>query len=330
MTIENASDGPILVTAPAGPPVVKIAYRGEGTDLFLIVLQNLFLTLITLGIYSPWARTVRRRYLWKQVDIDGQRLDYTGTGKELFIGMLKVLLGYLVLLGAPQLAMRFVPAARSVAVIWTVLGLVAFMVLLPFAVYWSRRYILGRTRWRGIRFGLAGSAGSFAKLWFVGSLLTVVTLGFYAPVFGNRIYAALMNNTRYGTGSFAYDGSNRDAFRIGIKGFFLSIVTFGIYSFWYHAQLQRFRMAHVRFDRATGALDVTGGLLFKLTMVNLFGNALTLGLAFPWTLTYTLRTILSRVTFVGPIDFSEITQQVASGNAAADTLAGALGVELGI
>jgi len=139
-----------------------------------------------------------------------------------------------------------------------------------------------------------------------------------------------MNNTRYGSASFSYDGRDGDAFKIAIKGFFLTVLTLGIYFPWYQASLQRFRLSHTRFEGATGAFDLTGGLLFKIFLVNIFGNALTLGLAFPWTTTYTLRTLLARLSFTGAIDFARITQQAASGNAAGDLLAGALGVELGV
>jgi uncharacterized membrane protein YjgN (DUF898 family) len=307
--------------------VLRLAYRGRGGDLFFLVIKNLFLTLITLGIYAPWARTTKRQFLWRQVEIDGQRLEYTGTGRELFIGYLKVVVGYLVLFGLPKVVGRAVPKAGGALKVASALFIA---IIIPFAIYLSRRYLLGRTRWRGIRFGLAGDAGAFAKLVLKSVLLTIVTLGFYAPVMNNRIYAFMTRNTRYGSEAFSYDGTDGEAFKIGIKGFFLSVLTLGIYYFWYAARLQRFRLAHTHFSGAIGSIDLTGGLLFKLLLVNLFGNALSLGLAFPWTTTYTLRTVLARLTFIGPVDFSQITQQPASGDAAGDMLAGALGVELGV
>lgn len=329
MTMGTATDG-IEGSAPATPttlPEIKFGYRGQATDLFLIALKNVFLTLVTLGIYAPWARTARRHYMWKEVEVDGQRLDYTGTGQELFVGYLKVLGGYLVLFGLPKLVGQF---SSRLGVILQVGGGIAIAIIIPYAVYWSRRYLLGRTRWRGIRFGLTGEAGAFAKMWLWGAFLTVVTLGLYGPVLANRVYGALINNTRYGDARFSYDGRDSEAFGIAIKGLLLSIVTLGIYFFWYRARMLRFRLSHTSFDRAVGTIDISGGLLFKVTLINLFGNALTLGLAFPWTVTYTLRTVLGRIRFLGAIDFARITQQPASGDAAGDTLAGALGVELGI
>jgi uncharacterized membrane protein YjgN (DUF898 family) len=306
---------------------LRLAYRGTGGDLFFVFIKNVFLTLVTLGIYSPWARTARRNYLWRQVEIDGQRLEYTGTGMELFIGYLKVALVYLVIGLIRGGATAVSPKAGTVASF--VVGL-AVVCIVPFAIYWSRRYLLGRTRWRGIRFGLSGDAGDFAKMFIKGTLLTFVTLGFYAPILNNRVYGVIMNNTRYGNTPFSYDGRDGEAFKISIKGFFLTLLTLGVYFPWYTAAMQRFRLSHTRFAGAQGASTLTGGLLFKVLLLNVLGNTLTLGLAFPWTTTYTLRNLLEQITFAGQIDFALITQQAASGDAAGDLLAGALGVELGV
>ena len=56
--------------APA-PTSLTLAFRGEGSDLFLLMLKNLLLTLVTFGIYASWARTAKRAYLWKQVEVGG-------------------------------------------------------------------------------------------------------------------------------------------------------------------------------------------------------------------------------------------------------------------
>jgi uncharacterized membrane protein YjgN (DUF898 family) len=326
MTIGDGTAGTTEIGGTPGA-TLRLAYRGTGGDLFFIFIKNVFLTLVTIGIYTPWARTAKRNYLWRQVEIDGHRLEYTGTGMELFKGYLKVFVAYLVIAGAPKLVGKYSKGAGGV--LQTLLALFVICIV-PFALYWSRRYLLGRTRWRGIRFGLAGDARDFAKLFLKGTLLTFLTLGFYSPILGNRVYGFLMRNTRYGSAPFSYDGPDGEAFKIGIKGFFLTVLTFGLYLPWYSANIQRFRLSHTKFAGATGKFDFTGGLLFKVLLVNLFGNVLTLGLAFPWTTTYTLETMLSRLSFSGDVDFSQITQLAASGDAAGDLLAGALGVELGV
>src|SRR4051794_7488660 len=93
---------------------LHMAYRGTGGELFFIVIKNVFLTLITLGIYTPWARTAKRHFLWRQVEIGGQRLEYTGTGKELFVGYLKVVAFYILLFAAPAALQRSAPGLSTV------------------------------------------------------------------------------------------------------------------------------------------------------------------------------------------------------------------------
>jgi uncharacterized membrane protein YjgN (DUF898 family) len=323
----DTSAAPDLRTGGGDEGALRLAYRGTGGELFFIVIKNVFLTLLTLGVYTPWARTAKRAFLWRQVEIEGQRLEYTGTGRELFVGYLKVGIAYFLLFGIPGLMQKSAP---GLATAWRLVAGLLLLIVIPFAIYWSRRYLLGRTRWRGIRFGLTGEAKDYAKLFIKTTLLTFVTLGLYGPVANNRLHAFIMNNTRYGSAAFSYDGPNGEAFKISIKGFFLTLLTVGIYFPWYLASMQRFRLAHTHFAGARGRLDVTGGVLLKIFLVSVFGNALTLGLAFPWTTTYALRTLLERLSFHGNVDFAQITQQAASGDAAGDMLAGALGVELGV
>ncbi|RFA27198.1 hypothetical protein CAI21_15230 [Alkalilimnicola ehrlichii] len=67
-------------------PGGRVAHHGSGAELFVIYLVNLLLKVITLGIYHFWAVTRVRRYLWAQTSFDGERFEYTGTGRQLFLG----------------------------------------------------------------------------------------------------------------------------------------------------------------------------------------------------------------------------------------------------
>jgi uncharacterized membrane protein YjgN (DUF898 family) len=272
---------------------VKAVYRGHAAELFLVMIRNLFLTMITAGLYLPWARAAQRRYIWKHVEIGRERLEYTGTG----LGLVPGLLPWLVLPGAEVLVVRFVPAARAHPRAWLAVVVAAAVVLAPFALYFWLRHLIRNTRWRGVRFDLAGSPVRFTATWIAGAALALVTLGIGAPLVANRLYAAVARNIRYGAAPFAYDGRDRDALRIGIKGILLSLVTLGVYRFWYHAALWRFRAGHTRFGAGAGRLDVTGGLLLRLALLNLFANLISLGLTVPWTLSYTLRVLLARTSY---------------------------------
>jgi len=74
-----------------------LTYDGQLDELYGIFLMNLLWTVLTLGIFRFWAITRIRRYLWSRTRFQGERFEYTGTGGELFIG---VLLAILMLIGA--------------------------------------------------------------------------------------------------------------------------------------------------------------------------------------------------------------------------------------
>ena len=79
------------------PPGTRVgiqqpAYDGDAGELLPIVLVNAVLSLVTLGLFRFWAKTRLRRYFLSRISFMGDRLAYTGTGKELFIGFLIVLM----------------------------------------------------------------------------------------------------------------------------------------------------------------------------------------------------------------------------------------------
>jgi len=82
MQAVNAVGQVPVAPGPSGP-VLSIQHRGTGGSLFVLVAKNLLLTLVTLGIYMPWARTERRKYIWQNLEIGGHGLRYHGTGVEL-------------------------------------------------------------------------------------------------------------------------------------------------------------------------------------------------------------------------------------------------------
>lgn len=102
-----------------------VRYHGTGGGLFVIVFENLLLTIVTFGVYLPWARTERRKYLWQNLEFDRHRLRYHGTGREMLMGYLKVLAGYLAFLGLPAAVAQTNPKAAPIV------QLVLLLILLP-------------------------------------------------------------------------------------------------------------------------------------------------------------------------------------------------------
>jgi uncharacterized membrane protein YjgN (DUF898 family) len=102
-------------------------------------------------------------------------------------------------------------AMEPVSAAWLTFGFYVISVpLVAAARFWMRRYQLSRTRWRGIRLGLAGSAWGFAAASWGWWVLQVLSLGWYTPA-GRMNRAKLMwENTRFGDQPFEFinDGAS--------------------------------------------------------------------------------------------------------------------------
>jgi uncharacterized membrane protein YjgN (DUF898 family) len=194
----------VAPAAPVGVPVT-VAYDGDPWSLVGLGFFNFFMSIITLGIYGFWGRTEVRRRIWSSVRLNGEPLEYTGSGKELFIGFIIVfgciLLPFLLLV----IAVQIMAGPEFGALV-----LIPFYILLPFliglAVYRARRYRLSRTRWRGIRGSLAGSPASYAWGHYWTLLASAFAGGWLAPWRANYLYRRITNDTRFGDRAFVYKG----------------------------------------------------------------------------------------------------------------------------
>ncbi len=176
--------------------------------LLRIALTNLFLNLITLTIYRFWAKTNVRRHIWSCVHINGEALEYTGRGKELFIGALIVfgvlILPVVLLLMGLQIGLG--PEHPAVFIVQFVFFLIIFG-LWGMAVYRARRYQLSRTLWRGIRGALVGSPWSYTGLHAGASLLAPMTLGWSTPAMNLNLQERMIGDMRFGSMPFRFSGT---------------------------------------------------------------------------------------------------------------------------
>lgn len=181
---------------PPAIPITQVQYHGKAGQVFRLHLMNLLMNVITLGIYSFWGKTRIRRYMTSHVSILDDRFEYTGTGKELLYGWLKAMLIFF-----PLIVCMSIPFVNF-------FGIFLFMAILSVAVYLALRYRLSRTKWRGIRFRLAGSLKEFFILSFKRTLINIFTLGIKIPKSDILIWSYIANNMSYGDLKFSYKGDH--------------------------------------------------------------------------------------------------------------------------
>ena len=88
--IEPPKFGPVA-TKPIYHAPWSVSFYGEGSKYFVIRLINAIFQLITFNFYYPWAKAAKLDYLYQQTEFAGSRFKFHGTGREMFIGYLKML-----------------------------------------------------------------------------------------------------------------------------------------------------------------------------------------------------------------------------------------------
>lgn len=313
--------------------VARFRYHGKGGSLLWTLLASGFLTVITFGIYSPWARTRVREFHYTHTEMDGDRFAWLGTGGELFSGALKaglILIGLSLVFGLSNLVLGGDAAAPWARVATNVGLYLSIGILLVYAINNARRYRLSRSSWRGIRFSYHGKSNEFMALIIRGTLLSIVTLGFYTPLFQNQRRAFLVNNAKFGSEPFSYDGDGRELFAPFIKAVLLTIPTLGLCWIWYSALKQRYFWEHTTMRGGRFGSSVTGGDLLALHLTNALLVFCTLGIGAPWAIVRTHEFWCAKMELRGTVDWASIRQRSQEAAATGEGIAEGMDVDIGI
>lgn len=155
---------------------------GSRSALFWLALKSGFWTVLSLGFYRFWMKTRLRRWYWSSIRPGGHPLEYVGDPWEKLLGFFIAVVVLTFYIGIVNLLLMFVSFSVFQS---SVVGYFAsFLGVIPiwfYAQYRARRYVLGRTRWRGVRFGLEKGAWGYAWRALVHWLVTICTLGLLWP-----------------------------------------------------------------------------------------------------------------------------------------------------
>ncbi len=125
-------------------PAIRVSpfsFTGNGIEYFKIWIVNLFLMLITLGLYSPWAKVRKFRYLYGNTYLDDNRFDYLADPVRILKGRLVAV----VALVCYYMAWDFYAQAGMAL-------LVIGVFLMPFALITAASFQMRNTSYRNIRF----------------------------------------------------------------------------------------------------------------------------------------------------------------------------------
>ena len=181
--------------------LTPIVFQGKASEYFGIWIVNLLLSLVTLGVYSAWAKVRRKKYFYNNTLIDNVGFDYHANP-------IAILKGRVI---AFVLFALYVYGKGSSPILAGVLVLLFFLAL-PWLIVRGSLFNSRNTSHRGLRFDFVGTVNKAARVFIGLPMLTFFTLGLIWPYIAHEKSQFLMNNHRFGLSQF-------DMSRV-VKGFY--------------------------------------------------------------------------------------------------------------
>ncbi len=162
--MNNDNSDKAIASAPS------IAFTGSGSDYFLLWVTNIFLTIITLGIYSAWATVRTRKFFYQHTKLFGHGFDFHAKPMQILKSRVIAVVLYVAYAALSQLA----------PIVGIVLLLV-FYLALPQLILLSLRFRMANTSFRGLRFSFAGKTGEAYITYLLIPSATSLSLGLALP-----------------------------------------------------------------------------------------------------------------------------------------------------
>jgi len=198
-------------------------FVGRRARLFRLSFVMGLKTVLTVGIYRFWMKTRLRRYYWSSIRPGGHSFEYVGDPLEKLLGFFIAVVILAFYIGVVNLILMFI--SFSLFDGNTVAYFVSFVGVIPiwfYARYRARRYVLARTRWRGIRFGVDPAAWGYTWRALVHWAITILTLGLLWPRMTFWLEKYRWDRTWYGDRQFD-QGGKWTMLLPGILPFLLSV-----------------------------------------------------------------------------------------------------------
>jgi uncharacterized membrane protein YjgN (DUF898 family) len=182
------------------PDEIPFEFRGKGMEFFKIWIVNLFLSIITLGVYSAWAKVRTNKYFYNHFYLDGHNFDYHANPLNILIGRIIAVGVFLILTGVSQVFPLWGGGIFSLVI----------LISLPWIVVASLSFRNRNSSYKGIRFNFRGSYGGAFLYFLLLPLLGVLSFGILMPLSMRHMRQYIVSNSSYGTTPFEFDVSIGD------------------------------------------------------------------------------------------------------------------------
>ncbi len=202
--------GQVAPAATSSTHVEQFEFRGSGGEYFRIWIVNLALSILTLGIYSAWAKVRRLKYFYGNTVLAGSPFGYHAEP-------LKILKGRLI---AVALFVVYSVAGEISALLGAIAGVALFFAI-PWIVVRSRIFMMRMSSYRNVRFGFERNYGGAFRTYVLSAFGVALTLGALFPWWVKRRWDFTVENSRFGQTPFVPSFRTGAFFALYAKGFFV-------------------------------------------------------------------------------------------------------------
>ena len=271
--------------------IIPLEFRGDGFEFFKIWIVNILLTILTLGIYSAWAKVRTNRYFYSNLYLDDRSFRYLASPIAILVGRIIAIVFLVIYIVSVEL----LPGpGLAVALILTL--------VMPYLIVRSIAFNHRMSAYRNIQFRFHGTYGEAVMALLVWPLLGMLTLGILYPLALLRVNQFIVNNSAYGTSRltfnatyrqyailvFSFIGANGLGLLVGwsvplavVEQAILSVVIFGLIFVWFTANATNlyYNSTSLGDNHFDADLETVG--LLKVYIVNVVLIIVTLGLYLP-------------------------------------------------
>ncbi len=156
-------------TNPTPEHSIPFEFTGDANEFFSIWIINVLLTILTLGIYSPWAKVRTLQYFYGNTQLDGASFRYLASPLQILKGRVIAL----VFFAAYYFSGLISPLATGITI-----GVIAL--LIPAMVVMSMSFQLRNTAYRNIKFNFRKNFKRAYTIFAYPLLLTILYFLFVA------------------------------------------------------------------------------------------------------------------------------------------------------
>lgn len=190
-------------------------FSGSGVEFFKIWIVNLLLSIVTLGIYSAWAKVRTNRYFYGNTYLADTNFEYHAEPIQILKGRI--------------IAVVFFLCYTFAGLIHPVLAIVfgvLLLVLIPWIIVNGLRFNARMSSYRGVHFNFHGGYGGVIINFFLLPIASAFTLFILLPFTLFQQAEFYLSNHSYGTSKFKFSAGAGKYYKAFFLCFLLMLVIY--------------------------------------------------------------------------------------------------------